>query len=445
MTGASQAPGDDPLNAGQSGRALLTFLGGMRPAHFTLWRVLLAVTLCVLPGTALAQTAVGANGIKVGEGRVHPFFELQAGYDSAAGFFPRGGVLTGNLEPEVLFHLRPGLRFELPSVSLSVDASGNLDYVYYAGLLTPFSQAASRLQGAADINVEVNRKGTVGVVIGDQLSRSDRTHNVALGVGVVSLFNETRLSVPIRPGGGALEITPRAVLTLEFFDPISNLPVPGCSGADPTCNPATVRTMNYLNIRPGVEGRWKFLPKTALVADLSFDLRSYLASGANLPATLIKGSVGIAGLLSQRISVVAKLGWGYDFAGSGANTLLAHLEGTYILNEVTRLKAGYLRNLDPVPVFGTFGDDRFYADARMMLNGRLNLHASAAFDYVSFYAQSGRNDIIFSLDLGPEYQVMPWLSVAGGYILGSHYSNATTAVTTNYTRNEVYLRVTFQY
>ncbi|HLL54686.1 MAG TPA: hypothetical protein VK447_14130, partial [Myxococcaceae bacterium] len=137
----------------------------MRPAHFTLWAASLLAAICLLPGGALAQTQVGANGIKIGEGRLHPFFNLQLSYDSAAGFFPRGGVLTGELQPEILVHLRPGLRVELPSDNLSVDASGNIDYVYYAGLLTPFSQAASRLQGAADVNIEINRKGTVGVII----------------------------------------------------------------------------------------------------------------------------------------------------------------------------------------------------------------------------------------------------------------------------------------
>jgi hypothetical protein len=203
--------------------------------------------------------------------------------------------------------------------------------------------------------------------------------------------------------------------------------------------------MNYFNIRPGVEGRWKFLPKTAVVADLSFDVRAYAAAGTNLPASLLKGSVGVAGLLTPRISVVGKLGWGYDFAGSGANTLLAHLEGTYILTEVTRVKAGYLRNLDPVPVFGTFGDDRFYAEGRMQLNGQLNVHAFASFDYISFYAASNRNDTVFTVDLGPEYQILPWLGAAGGYILNTHYSNGTAAASTNYTRHELYLRVIFQY
>jgi hypothetical protein len=408
------------------------------------------VLAVLVPCTALAQSAQPAggsnNGIKLGSSRVHPYFDLELRFDSAAGFFPRNGVIDGTPQPELLLHLRPGLRLELPSDTVQLDLTGNVDYVYFTGLLTPNSQAASRLEAAADLSAVFNRKGNVSFELGDHFTRSDRTSNAALGVGVYSLFNEARAQLPIRPGGGALEITPKAAVGVEFFAPISLIPVTGCSG-DLTCDPAAVEAMNYLNLRAGVLAKWRFFPKTAIVLDTSFDYRSYLSSEAaiNPPAQLIKVSAGLAGLLTNKISLIAKAGWGHDFGASLASTLVAHLEFTYLLNEVSSVKAGYLRNLEPVPSFGAYGDDRGYLDASILLSGRLTARGYAAFDYLTFYRASGRADTVFTLNVGPGYEVFSWLVASAGYALTIRGSNQTSIPSVNFTRHEAYLRATVTY
>lgn len=399
------------------------------------------------PGLVMAQSGLPAtNGIKLGEARVHPYFDLELRYDSAAGFFPRGGVIDG-LQPEILAHFRPGLKLELPSDTVQLNLNGNVDYVYFTGLLTPNSQAASRLEGSADLSALFNRKGWINFELADHFSRSDRTTTAVVGVGVYSLFNEARASLPIKPGGGALELTPKGAIGLELFTPISLLPVPGCSG-DVTCLPDAVRGMSYLNLRAGLSGKWRFLPKTAVVIDSTFDMRSYLtavAGTSNPPALLLKATAGLAGLLTTKTSVVAKAGWGHDFGEGAANTLVAHLELTYLVNEFSHVKVGYLRNVEPVPTYGSFGDDRGYVDSRMFLIGRLTLHGYAAFDYLSFYRASGRADTVFTIDLGPEYELFPWLIGAAGYSLSTRGSNQSSAPTVNFTRHEAYVRVTFTY
>jgi len=440
-------PGVNPLNEGQSGRALLVMSGRMSAAHFKRLSVLLIAGLSLLAGVAQAQSTFlgSANGLKVGEGRLHPFIDLELHFDSAAGLFPRNGAITG-LQPELLAHLRPGLKLELPSDTVQLDVYGNLDYIYFTGLLTPFDQPASRLEAEASVAATINPKGTVGLLLQDDLRRGDRTHNPLLGVGVLSLYNEARALVPIRPGGGALEISPKVAFTVEFFQPAATTtPIPGCTG-DPVCDPNVLHGMDYLNVQPGLEARWKFLPKTAVVLDATFDLRSYVtATAGNPPADLLKASVGLAGLLTPKISVQAKLGWGYDFAGSGASTLLAHLEGTYLLSQTMAFKAGYLRTLQPVPVYGVYGDDRVYGDAKVQLDARLNLHGTLAFDYVSYYRNANRNDTFVTLDVGPEYQILQWLAVSGSYLFSAHAAPSSTALGLNYARHQVFIRVSFQY
>ncbi len=409
---------------------------------------LLAIFL-LLAAPAPAQTTgssaqyEGNNGIKLGEGRLHPYFDLELRYDSAAGFFDSGAT-TVQLKPEAVAHFRPGLRFNLASPSVLLNLDGNVDYLWYTEIITRGSSSASRLQAAVDASANFNQGGAVELDLGDHLTRSDRTHNVALGVGVLSLFNEVHAAVPIRPGGKALEIVPSVAWAFENFQSISRIPTLGCAGTDITCDPTQVSQLNYQNLRFGLDGRWKFLPKTAFTLTGSVDSRTY-KNAINPSAALLRASAGLAGLISTKVAAVVRLGWGQDFNTSGARTLIAQLEINYLISDVSNVKVGYLRNLEPVPTFGTFGDDRGYLEARFWFNGKLTFHGYAAFDHLTFDSNSGRHDTNLTLDLGPEYQFTKWLIGAVGYVLGVRGSDLSSAASVNFTRHEAYVRATFTY
>jgi len=420
----------------------------------------LAAAAIALPLTASAQVSTsassiaheGPNGLKVGEGRLHPFFDLEPRLDTAAGFFPTtGGGLSTQPSPELILHLRPGVKFELPSNVAAIDFAGDLEYLYYTGLLAPGSYVASRLEGAANLNLAFNRQGQVQFDLADDFSYSDRTHNLAAALGVLSLFNEVRAQVDIRPGGGALEIAPRGAFALEQFRPISNVPSTGCPGGDITCDPSRVADMNYGNIRAGLDVRWKFLPKTAIVLESNFDARIYPVPAPNPAARLLRVVGGIQGLLTTKIAVVAKAGWGYDFGtaapGTNANTFLAHAEGTYLLNEASNVKAGYYRTVEPVPAFQTVEDNRIYAEARALLAGKLVLRGYGSLDFIAFGAGSGRTATTVTVDPSAEYQIFPWLYTAAGYTLSVRTPGGTTpsSPANDYLRHEAYLRVTAAY
>jgi len=420
-----------------------------------------AVLALLLPSTASAQVTTsasamahqGPNGLKVGDGRLHPFVDLEPRLDTAAGFFPvgAGGTPSLNPSPEVVMHLRPGVKFELPSNAVSIDFNGAVEYLYFTGLLTPGSYVASRLEGAADLAVTVNRQGSVELQAGDDFSYSDKTRNLALGVGALSLFNEARAQLDIRPGGGALEISPRGAFGLEQFQPLSLVPPAGCNV--PSCNPANVSQMNYTNFRAGLDGRWKFLPKTAIVLESNFDARGYANTTFNSPALLLRVVGGLQGLLTTKVAVVAKAGWGYDFAtpptaGTNANTFIGHLELSYLMTEASVFKVGYYRTLEPTPVYQTSRDDRIYGDARLLLSGRLTLRAYGSVDFLGFNGGVDRFDTALTLDPGAEYQILPWLFAAAGYTLTTRTSsgaNASAASTDKYTRHEAHVRITAAY
>lgn len=415
--------------------------------HWALCALVLGVLGPAMAGAQAPPVPAGGNGFKVGDGRLHPFFDLETRVDSGVGYFPNNETpepddVESGLASEVVLRLRPGLKLEVPSSKLNFNASARLEYVLYTGLLEPQSTYGSHLEGAADLTAHFNPEAPVSFVLADQFIRSDQTRNAALGAGVLSLFNELRGSVPIKPGGGAVEVTPELSWAVEFFSPIG-LAVPvGC--VEGVCDPETVDSFDYTNLHAGVDASWRFLPKTAVVLDADLDLRNYF-EGTSPSAVLLRTTAGLAGLVSPKIAVTAKLGWGVNFGSTGGNTLLAQLEGTYLFSPTMTFKGGYYRTLNPVAAYGLFRDDRGYVEARTLWGGKLVLHGYLAADFLGFYsATEPRNDTLVSLDVGPEYQFKPWLVGAAGYLLSTR-SSSVVGGGLNYTRHEGYLRLTLVY
>lgn len=410
--------------------------------------LIVALTLSAVaaaqPVPVSATGATNSNGFKVGDGRLHLYLELEGRYNSAAGYF---GATAGGLQvnPELIAYFRPGARFELSTPATRVNFNGNVGYALYTGLLTSSSRESSHVEASVGLDTAFNQEGAVEFQLGDTLTRSDRTQNTALSIGVLSLFNSARVAVPIHPGGRALEFTPSATWSVELFDPLApgQISLGGCPATNPTCNSAIVSTMNYSNVNAAFGGRWKFLPKTALTGDISYDWRTYFSAASGNPAArLLSGNVGMVGLISSHFSVTAKLGWGHDFSTSGASTLLGQAELAY-LHSMFSVRGGYVRMLQPVPVYGANGDDRGYLEGQVE-NGRFKLMGNVTFDYLTFYSTSGRNDMVLSANVSPQFAVTSFFTVGLGYSF--QWRNSTSAaLASQYTRHEAFLRLTVAY
>src|SRR5215831_6660510 len=129
------------------------------------------------------------NGIRFGPGRLHPYFDLEGRYDSAAVYVPsdpNDATKPYELKGDILMHFRPGFRLDVPGTDVTFGLNGFYDYVWYTGLLTSGSSAASRSEAGADMHAEINREGSVEFDVGDTFSRSDRPRDIGLGVAVIS-------------------------------------------------------------------------------------------------------------------------------------------------------------------------------------------------------------------------------------------------------------------
>lgn len=377
---------------------------------------------------ALAQVEE-PNGIKVGDGRLHPYFDLEGRYDSAVAGNP------GQLKGDIAVRFRPGLRFELLGADNVIQFNGNAEYVLYTGLLdsSGLTKKASRFQTDLGLDAAFNKSGPVEFQIGDQFIISDRTNNQVLTIGAKSTYNNARVAVPIHPGGGALEVSPKASYAVEFFEPLI-LPdsVPPLSD------------MNYSNLNVGLGARWRFLPKTAIVLDGGLDYRTYF-NVVGTPATLMKVQAGLAGLISTKISLLLLAGYGRDFGRSAASTVIAQAEVGILLSDLITFKAGYLRTIQPVPLYGTFGDDRGYGEARIGV-GRFSLVGSGAFDFLSFAPAAppvpARNDSVVTLSVSPSVKIFSWFAIVASYNLTVRLSSNAAS---RFTRHEAILQLHFSY
>src|SRR5262249_15957383 len=159
--------------------------------------------------------------------------------------------------------------------------------------------------------------------------------------------------------------------------------------------------------------KWRFLPKTAVLLDGLYNGRSYFSSASASPrANLMKVMAGLAGLLTTRLSVVAKAGWGKDFGPGDGAACLAHAEGTYFLSETANMRGGYVRTLDPIPLYGSMRNDRVFLEARALFGGIFTLRLYAAYDWLFFFNNSNRLDQAISVDVGPQVAVTPWFLIA---------------------------------
>ena len=416
--------------------------------------------LVILAAVVSAATAFGEpppkpNGIKIGDGRLHPQATVRLAYDSAAGYFSTNTPGVTTLAGDLVVSPTAGLAFNMDTSSTMVNFNGSGGYVWYTGAINSGSRNLSHITATVGLDTAFNKAGAVEFQIGDQFMRTNRSGNVAAGIGLLSLFNSVYAAAPIHPGGGAITVTPKVRWDVEFFSQLIPGTLPGCTAAmDITCDPSLVQNMNYSNINFSLGGKWKFLPKTAAVLDAQFDYRTYfnrqrgtnmtsVDTTSNLQAMLLRVMGGLSGLITSRISALLMVGGGGDWGGSNAKTFLAQAEVAYLGTDITA-RGGYLRNLNPVPVFGTFGQDRGYAEVKATLLGRLTLRAFGSFDYLTYYAGSTRTDYIVTAIAEVTYQFVSFFSASLNYTLSYRGSN-TNFAGINYLRHEPALLLTVQY
>ncbi len=410
---------------------------------------LVVKTLVMVAVIALCgQVWATENGLKVGNGRLHPSVKLESRYDSQAASVPddkNGGSKTVG---DMILKFGPGINLELPSPAIALSLGANLEYLFYSDIRDEGTRDYSDYNADADLDLAINNEGQVSANIGDQIVFSDDlTNTPALEEGAKKLFNDARFKLSLRPSVGSLYIEPEYHLITENFEK------PEGGEAEILDEHESITHNVQLN------GRWKFLPKTALTVNSTFAARSYPQANRSKDINTIKGTVGLSGLITKHVFTVLKLGWGQDLTEKSYSSPIGQAEIGYMLSDTASVRGGYMRSFDPSgSPYITYGTDRAYIDGRIQVlpSKKLDLHAVGSVDFIDFNgyvgsnseAERDRKDRTIGAEFGADYLLTAWSTLSGGYVYSYRKNNVDgdeALADGDYTRHEAYLRVKLVY
>jgi hypothetical protein len=407
------------------------------PIHFTR----LAFAVLLLGATSPALADIG-NGIRFGgsEGRLHPFIELQGGYDSNVFIADNSTTSVG----DVILHVRPGLTLEIPSGMVGVNLSANLDWAQYLGIKDSGSKDLSKLYAAAKLGLSVNQRGVVGLQLDDEFRRSNRPQALTAAGNIVTNYNGLDLRLPIRPGGGALTLTLNGSWALESYETLlkrSTCPV----GSPVSCD---VTKLGYNEVGAGAGVAWKFLPRTSALLEGGYFLRSPNSKLVSAEVSGYRAMTGLSGLITSHIAATLKAGYGGTLSvspGSGLSTWLATVEGEWLPSETASVKLGYAHDFAVDPAVPVFEAHRVSLTARKLVGGRFSVGGRASWDLLSYIGGGSTNLFQVSPVLGAE--VTRWLraEVAVAYTDRSSSSLGSALTVPSYSKTEAWLNLVATY
>lgn len=409
--------------------------------RLTSWLRLVAAA-AALAAPALPARAAGDQGFKIGEaGRLNLKLELVGQYDSNVFYSNAGAPVSGWVVDAI-----PGFEMQVAGNTLTAKLAGNLDLKQY---VTKEAQDLSRVFGNASLGAGVNRDGAIGLELNDAFSHSDQTVSLSVAQAIIANYNDLRLAVPVRPGGGALTLTLSGQWVRESFE--TYVLAVGCDPTvNPTCLAGNIGAYGYNEYGGTAEVSWKFLPRTAVMLGGNYFQRSPDDTAVSLEVRGLRVSGGLAGLVTTHLAVTLKGGWGTAFDSPGFNysTWLGNAEVQYVTQGPLGAKLGYLHDFraDPGSAYAVYALSRAYLEGRVQMAGRLTIRGTLGWDSLDYVINHVTSSIV-SVAPAVDYQIMRWVSAGASYTLTSRSSSGLPSPVPafDYTRHLVALRVVFVY
>ena len=277
------------------------------------------------------------EGIEGGPFVLHPGVSLSAGFDSNVYYSSTRDGSAIHQSPEGL--VRPSL-----SIATKDGGNWNVDGSASVGWRQYFSeeQRVRNQSGlSADVtgNVRWNENGPFSLHLSEEFVRTNEAPNSPSSEPINRIFNQAGIMAGIHPGGRILE-------TYFSYDLGLYRHSAQVAGLD--------RHIHHF----GWHGRWSFLPKTAITAEVDHRRIRYSQErrgGAsitpdgqirNADSNPVRLLGGIEGLITRRISVGARGGYGWAMYDDGPDHqgALARAEASYQFGNLefdNRLRAGY--------------------------------------------------------------------------------------------------------
>jgi hypothetical protein len=393
--------------------------------------IVLATALLFGPSAASAQTLVKYNegpGLKLSNSVVlHGGAAVMGSYDT--------NVFYAHSNPVGSFFLTPLAHVDLatlPPQRLEGQPEGDqmVDFRlrFAAGYRAYLSdnqnvKEQSNVDLDGGLNLVINPKGRVKATIADEYVRTVQPQNQEGPGSYIRDYNVASARLDVAPGGGMLAFALGYSFTMDYWE--DNLTSLG-AGSNP----------NYYAHSIGLDGKWKFLPKTAVVLNVSQGIVSrpdLVIGGVEHPSSYpLRVEAGLLGQLTYRLSATVKAGYGNSFYQSALgrpspasfNNALVTAELRWQIATTGALTLGFSRNF-----FDSIWSD-FYTDNRVrlrydhMIYSRILLHLDGGYTYRQYtgldstiWGITSRNDHVLEAHAGVDWRIKEWLFVGAGYDL----------------------------
>lgn len=393
----------------------------------------------------------GSNGVKVGDGRMHPFLELDSQFVTNPGRETRGQENS-----DFLLVMRPGAELAFPSPKLELNIIGSLEYRRYVEL-----QDLSAVAGRGGVALQFNKEGAISLRFNDQVVRSDDPGNQTESARLQHTSNTVGLGLDAKPGGGALMFSLDYSFFIDYYDRDQ------AGGIEVVSNPELLDNMRHI---PALRATWKFLPKTSAFLEARAQLTRFddatfqgtdaagnPVSASNVGSNVLESYLGVTGALTTKIAVLLKAGYGDTLIpGSADNfrSVVGQLETTWSASQSTKLRAGVLRVAQPAALFKYFAQNKGYARLDQGLGAKLQLGLGVEYSYYAFGQEviptpgndEPRRDHSLLGNFGLNYALAEWMTISlidQLDVRASNYRGGKGNV--GYTSNSAFVRFALRY
>ncbi len=416
------------------------------------WRRCVTLLWCLVAlwtaRPASAQVATGSSGVKLGEGRLHPYVQLDTRYLINPGRIPED--TAGTAPNDMAVTTRLGADYALPSDRLDLKLTSEVEYQYFLGIDNEQTTDLSTVAGQLGVSTVINKESALAIRARDRVVRSGEPANETLNTRLLRWANDFGVGLDLRPGGGALIFSPDYGFFVEHYDRVE-------VENNPTYDPTIFDNMRH-NAKLRIA--WKFLPKTAVFLEGDALFTQYYSSNVNDDSTIVQGYAGAAGNVTAKISALIKAGYGATFYASGDNfqSAVGQAEIDYQASEIMKARLGVTRTVQPTSLFRYVTILRGYVGYDHLLGGRFLVQATASYSDLRYgdavedpanpgaaVATGSRVDGSIQGDLTLSYAVTEWITVALSDRLDVRQSNYSGPSQPDYLYNETFLRLTVRY
>jgi hypothetical protein len=358
--------------------------------HRQLLIALVAIAFVAIPGPAVQAQEADAtaerkvDGLGSGKVRFHPALTLSGGYDTNVFYedtneTPDGAAVIG-VRPEI------GITTHKPT-NVDFRLKGGVYFQYFVSD-DPLITEQSGLEANAAAGITFNPNGAVAFKLSDTFVRTNETPSGSSLLSFNRIYNNAGATLIIQPGGKILtgELGGRAAITRN--------------------QQLVELDKNEFGVRAQL--KWKFLPKTALIADASWDfifyevkermipgleegeepqfLSPFQGAFENIDSRPLRAKAGLKGLLFNRISVTLLGGYGQGFYAGGDDFkgFIANAELAYEIGPTSRFQLGYIRDFRDNTFSNYAKDHNIYSRYNHQFGGRFDLKLEGAFIYREF-------------------------------------------------------------